>query len=51
MLFRSLVYVRAPVVVESIKGPTLVLKEGPAAGTTVVVGVAELYGAETGIGK
>ena len=47
-----LVYVRAPVVVESIKGPTLVLKEGPAAGTTVVVvGVAELYGAETGIGK
>ncbi len=47
-----LVYVRAPVVVESIKGPNLVLKEGPAAGTTVVVvGVAELYGAESGIGK
>ena len=47
-----LVYVRAPVVVESIKGPNLILKEGPAAGTTVVVvGVAELYGAESGIGK
>ena len=47
-----LVYVRAPVVVESIKGPNMVLKEGPAAGTTVVVvGVAELYGAESGIGK
>ena len=47
-----LVYVRVPVVVESIKGPNLILKEGPAAGTTVVVvGVAELYGAESGIGK
>ena len=47
-----LVYVRALVVVESIKGPNLILKEGPAAGTTVVVvGVAELYGAESGIGK
>ena len=49
---KPLVYVRAPVVVDSIKGPNLILKEGPAAGTTVVVvGVAELYGAESGIGK
>ena len=47
-----LVYVRAPVVVDSIKGPIAMLKSGPATGTTVVVvGVAELYGAESGIGK
>ena len=36
-----LVYVRAPVVVESIKGPNVVLKEGPAAGTTVVLAACE----------
>ena len=47
-----LVYVRAPVVIESIKGQTAMLKSGPATGTTVVVvGVAELDGAESGIGK
>ena len=47
-----LVYVRAPVVVDSIKGRTAILKSGPATGTmVVVVGVAELYGAESGIGK
>lgn len=47
-----LVFVRAPVVVESIKGPNAILKSGPPTGTTVVVvGVAELYGAESGIGK
>lgn len=47
-----LVYVRAPVVVDSIKGQTAMLKSGPATGTTVVVvGVAELYGAESGLGK
>jgi hypothetical protein len=47
-----LVFVRAPVVVASIKGPTVMLKEGPPVGTTVVVvGVAELFGAESGIGK
>ena len=47
-----LVFVRAPVVVASIKGPTAILKEGPPAGTrVVVVGVAELFGAESGIGK
>ena len=45
-----LVYVRAPVVVASIKGPNVILKEGPPAGTNVVVtGVAELYGAESGM--
>ena len=47
-----LVFVRALVVVESIKGPNAILKSGPPTGTTVVVvGVAELYGAESGIGK
>jgi hypothetical protein len=47
-----LVFVRAPVVVSSIKGPVAILKEGPPAGTAVVVlGVAELFGAESGIGK
>jgi hypothetical protein len=47
-----LVYVRAPVAVESIKGPIAMLKNGPPAGTAVVVlGVAELFGAESGIGK
>lgn len=47
-----LVYVRAAVEVESIKGPNAILKAGPPTGTTVVVvGVAELYGAESGIGK
>ena len=47
-----LVFVRAPIVVASIKGPAAILKEGPPAGTTVVVvGVAELFGAESGIGK
>ena len=45
-----LVFVRAPVVVASIKGPNVFLKEGPPAGTNVVVtGVAELYGAESGM--
>ena len=47
-----LVFVRASVVVASIKGQSAILKEGPPAGTNVVVvGVAELYGAESGIGK
>jgi hypothetical protein len=47
-----LVFVRALVIVDSIQGPNAILKEGPQAGTTVVVsGVAELFGAESGIGK
>ena len=47
-----LVFVRAPVVVDSIKTGYAYLKEGPPNGTVVVVvGVAELYGAESGIGK
>jgi hypothetical protein len=45
------VYVREPITVDYIEGDRAVLKAGPPAGTTVVtVGVAELYGTETGVG-
>jgi hypothetical protein len=47
----DLSYVRDHVVVETIEGDRAVLSEGPAVGTEVVtVGVAELFGAENGIG-
>ena len=47
----ELKFVRDHVVVEEIDGDRAVLSEGPAAGTEVVtVGVAELFGAEHGIG-
>jgi hypothetical protein len=47
-----LTYVRQSVSVESIKGNLAYLKDGPPDSTRVViVGVAELYGAEFGIGK
>jgi hypothetical protein len=47
-----LTYVREPITVDHIEGDTAFLVEGPAAGTEVVtVGVPELYGADTGIGK
>lgn len=47
-----LTYTRQAIVVEYIDGDTAVLTDGPPAGTAVVtVGVAELYGADTGIGK
>lgn len=46
-----LVYVRAPVKVDTIQGDRVVLSEGPAAGTAVVtVGAAELIGTEFGVG-
>ncbi len=46
-----LVYQREKVDVASISGGLASLKSGPAAGTTVVVvGAAELYGAESGVG-
>lgn len=49
---KSLVYIRTPIKVDHINGQNVVLLEGPAIGTDVVtVGVAELYGIETGIGK
>lgn len=45
------VYVRHPIVISSISGLNATLKEGPSVGTLVViVGAAELYGAENGIG-
>jgi hypothetical protein len=47
-----LTYVREPITVDYIEGDMAVLVDGPVAGTEVVtVGVAELYGADTGIGK
>ena len=47
-----LTFVRQPISVEYINGAKVVLLDGPPAGTEVVtVGVAELYGADTGIGK
>jgi len=47
-----LVFHREPVTVAYIDGDNAVLSEGPAVGTQVVtVGVAELYGADTGVGK
>ena len=47
-----LTFVRKSVTVDSIKGDTAFLSEGPPSGTQVVtVGVAELFGVEFGIGK
>jgi hypothetical protein len=47
-----LTYHREHVVVETIDGDSVLLKEGPPVGTMVVtVGVAELYGSDTGVGK
>lgn len=47
-----LVFVRAPVKIDYIAGQTAYLTDGPAAGAKIVVnGTAELYGAETGVGK
>ncbi|HMN26697.1 MAG TPA: hypothetical protein PKE45_00985 [Caldilineaceae bacterium] len=47
-----LTFVRTPITVDYIEGDIAVLVEGPPAGTVVAtVGVPELYGADTGIGK
>ena len=47
-----LTFSRHPITVDHIEGDRAVLTDGPEAGTAVVtVGVAELYGADTGIGK
>ena len=44
-------YVRTPVKVDAIQGDTAMIETGPPAGTPIVtVGLAELYGAETGVG-
>ncbi len=48
---KGLEYVRASIVVDTIVGDDARLKDGPPVGTRVVtVGVAELYGAEQGVG-
>jgi hypothetical protein len=48
---QPLTYVREPVTVDYIGAGSVVLTEGPAAGTVVVsVGAAELYGTENGVG-
>jgi multidrug efflux pump subunit AcrA (membrane-fusion protein) len=47
-----LTYMREPITVDYIEGDMVVLTDGPASGTEVVtVGVPELYGADTGVGK
>jgi len=47
----NLTYVRHPIKVAYIKGDMMVLAEGPDVGTQVVTtGVAEVYGAEHGLG-
>lgn len=47
-----LVFSRSDIVVDYIDGESAYLTDGPAVGTAVViVGAAEIYGVETGIGK
>jgi hypothetical protein len=47
-----LVFIRHPISIETIVGDEAILSDGPPPGTAVVtVGVAELYGAEVGVGK
>ena len=47
-----LTFEREAVTVDHIEGDTVILIDGPAAGTEVAtVGVAELYGIDTGVGK
>jgi hypothetical protein len=47
-----LVFHRAPVTIDFIQGDLAILSDGPAVGTEVaIIGVAELYGTDTGVGK
>jgi hypothetical protein len=47
-----LTFIRVPITVDFIEGDNAVLSDGPSPGTEVaIVGVAELYGIETGVGK
>ena len=47
-----LVFVRQSIVIDRIEGDSAFLSEGPDTGTAVVIiGVAELYGAEVGVSK
>lgn len=46
------VFVRTPIVIDRIDGDQAILSDGLEVGTQVVtVGVAELYGVDTGVGK
>jgi hypothetical protein len=48
---QGLTFIRQRIVVDSIDGARAVLAKGPEPGTKVaIVGVAELYGAESGVG-
>lgn len=48
----SLTFVRVPITIDRIEDDLVILKDGPEVGTEVVtVGVAELYGTDTGVGK
>jgi hypothetical protein len=45
-------FVRLAITIDHIDGDTAVLVDGPATGTKIItVGVAELYGIDTGVGK
>jgi len=45
-----LTYIRAPITVDYVEGDQAILSDGPSSGTEVVaLGIAELYGAETGV--
>ena len=49
---KPLTFVRESIVVDRIDGDKALLKDGPSAGTKVAtVGVAELFGAESGLGE
>ena len=49
---QPLTFVRQAIHIDYIEGDLAVLADGPPSGTEVViVGAAELFGAETGIGK
>ncbi len=49
---KPLTFVRTPITVDYIDGDIAVLLDGPASGTQVaMVGVALLYGIDTGVGK
>jgi hypothetical protein len=49
---KPLTFVRHEIVVDRIDGDRALLKDGPSAGTKVAtVGVAELFGAESGLGE
>jgi hypothetical protein len=49
---KPLTFVRQAIHIDYIEGDLAVLSDGPPSGTEVViVGAAELFGAETGIGK